>query len=859
MRCVFNNHRRKENMEQSEQKPLAEQKPLTEQKPLVIITGASGNIGEALARVLRKKYRVVGLDRPTSQGRLSDEPVDAHYDIDLSSADSVKSAFLQIAQEEGREIAAVVHLAAYFDFTGEESPLYQSVNVEGTRLLLKALQDFSVERFIYSSTMLVHKPGVPGSKINETSPVEPGWAYPESKAAAERVIQEEAGDIPYTLLRLAGIYDEQTAVPTLSHQIARIYERRLKGRLYAGNTAAGQAFLHKQDMIDAFERTIARRTSLPNENILLIGEEQCMSYEALQNRIAELLYGEQEHKTITVPEPIAKVGAWLEEKSEPLVPDDFDKGEKPFIRPFMIDMASDHYELDIRRAREHLGWQPKHSLYNTLESMIDNVKADAAQWYANNKIIPPDWLEEANRQGRNPNELIEKYHKQYRQQHREYLWGGFFNMGLGAWLISSAPTMGYDSTTLASSDLISGSLLLLFAFISLSWRQGWARWVCAGLGIRLLFAPLAFWAINPAAYLNTTLVGMLVIGFSVLSRPVPGISPTAAMIGPSSPPGWSHNPSEWFQRVPIILLAFVGFFISRYLTAYQLGHIDGIWEPFFTDPDGSNKNGTEAIITSSLSEAWPVPDAGLGAMTYALEILVGMIGSRERWRTMPWLVTLFGIMIVPLGIVSITFIIIQPILLGTWCTLCLIAAAAMLIQIPYSLDELVATGQFLHRRHKAGRPVLKIFFTGDSEEGISQKTKDNFEQNPLTILRESFTGTVNLPWNLAICILLGIWLMFTRLSLGHEGNMANWDHLIGALVITVSVCATAEIARPIRFLIIPLACALLVTPFVYDVSSWSIAFTMSCAIALIIFSVPKGKISNQHGNWAHQVKDIKSK
>ena len=49
---------------------------------------------------------------------------------------------------------------------------------------------------------------------------------------------------------------------------------------------------------------------------------------------------------------------------------------------------------------------------------------------------------------------------------------------------------------------------------------------------------------------------------------------------------------------------------------------------------------------------------------------------------MPWLVLLFGLMIVPLGVVSITFIVIQPILIGTWCTLCLIAAAAMLIQIP---------------------------------------------------------------------------------------------------------------------------------------------------------------------------------
>jgi hypothetical protein len=86
-----------------------------------------------------------------------------------------------------------------------------------------------------------------------------------------------------------------------------------------------------------------------------------------------------------------------------------------------------------------------------------------------------------------------------------------------------------------------------------------------------------------------------------------------------------------------------------------------------------------------------------------LEIITGLVGSSRRWRTMPWLVLLFGIMIVPLGAISIFFIIIQPIVIGTWCTLCLIAAAAMLLQIPYSFDELVATTQFLLRRRRRGR------------------------------------------------------------------------------------------------------------------------------------------------------------
>src|SRR3546814_13944325 len=94
------------------------------------------------------------------------------------------------------------------------------------------------------------------------------------------------------------------------------------------------------------------------------------------------------------------------------------------------------------------------------------------------------------------------------------------------------------------------------------------------------------------------------------------------------------------------------------------------------------------------------------------EVLMGVMGGRARWRTMPWMVLLFGIVVVPLGVISIYFIIIQPIVIGTYCTLCLLAALAMLIMIPYSLDELVAMGQFLILNTRRGRP----FWRARSEE-----------------------------------------------------------------------------------------------------------------------------------------------
>src|SRR3546814_728056 len=201
-----------------------------------------------------------------------------------------------------------------------------------------------------------------------------------------------------------------------------------------------------------------------------------------------------------------------------------------------------------------------------------------------------------------------------------------------------------------------------------------------------------------------------------------------------------------------------------------------------------------------------------------------------RWRSMPWLVLLFGLMIAPLGITSIFFIVIQPILIGTWSTLALIAAAAMLIQIPYSLDELLATLQFMRRRVKAGKSWLRVFLFGDTDEGTAGQLADEFDARPGAVMKEMWTGGVSLPWNFAAAAAIGLWLMFTRLTLGTEDGMADADHLIGALALTVISLAAAEVARALRFLLIPLGAALLVTPFIYDEAS--VATSPSNALCL---------------------------
>lgn len=814
-------------------------------RPVVLVTGASGWIGSALTRALQQRYRAVALDRRPG------EEAEASFVFDLGSDDSVELALRKVRDRFGMRIASVVHLAAYFDFTGKESPLYDKVNVEGTARLLRFLRELEleVEQFVYSGTMLVHEACRPGESIDETAPIRPGWAYPRSKARAEEVIRAERGDVPAVFLRIAGIYDDKTVVPTLAHQIARVYERNLKSHLYSGDLAVGQSMVHRDDLVDAIVRTIDRRHELPRDEIaILIGEPEAPSYGALQDRLGCLIHGERAWRTRVLPKTIAATGAWVQEKMEPVIPDAIDQGEKPFIRPFMVRMADDHYALDITRARTLLGWKPAHRIEEELAHIVAALKRDPVAWYRANKVTLPPWLESAALAQQNPEELRSGYWARRRAEQAEWRWAHFVNVALGAWLMASPPTLGYGGVH-AWNDMLCGLVIAVLGLFALSWRYSLARWLTGAVGVWLLFAPLVFWTPSAAAYLNDTLVGALVFGFALLTRPEPGVSPVAGETGPTIPPGWDFSPSDWTQRLPVIALAFIGLFISRHLAAYQLGHIEAAWDPFFQGVRTA-RNGTEEIITSAVAEAWPVSDAGLGAVVYLLEILVGISGSRARWRTSPWNVALFGLLVVPLGIVSITFIVIQPIILGTWCTLCLIGAGAMLAQIPYALDEIVAMAQFLKRRREAGQPLFLVFFVGDTDVGDRVESEyDPFGRRPGEILREALTSGVSLPWNLAICIAIGIWLMFTRVTLGTEGGMANADHLIGALLITVTVPALAEVARPVRLLNIPLGLALLVTPFALDATALQTIASLITGIAVITLSLLRGPIRSRYGAW----------
>jgi UDP-glucose 4-epimerase len=348
-------------------------------KKVIVVTGSSGRIGMRLIEKLGPEYQPIGLD---FVGATSNNPAMEFIYTDLGSDASVKAAFDRIRFAYGNRITAIVHLAAFYSFEGTNLENYDRITVKGTQRILNEAKKFEVEEFIFTSTMLVHNPTERGVIINEDAPIVGKWHYPASKVKTEHLMEKEHGNIPYTIMRIAGCYDDECNCIPISQNIARIYEKQLAGNFFPGDSAHGVPYIHFDDLVDAILLTIEKRKQIPQDLVLIIAEEDSISYRDLQTEIGLLIY-KKKWPMIWLPKFAAKFGAW----AQGLLP-----GPKPFIKPWMVDLADDNYQVTVERAKNVLGWVPKHSLRKTLPLIIADMKKDPVKWYKRHKMPVPKKL-----------------------------------------------------------------------------------------------------------------------------------------------------------------------------------------------------------------------------------------------------------------------------------------------------------------------------------------------------------------------------------------------------------------------------------------------------------------------------------
>jgi dihydroflavonol-4-reductase len=152
----------------------------------VLLTGASGFVGSAVARRLRDAgFAVRALVRPASPtAHLSDLGLE-FVRGDLRDPASLRNAMTGVRY--------LFHVAADYRLWARDPSELAKTNVEGTRALMQEALRAGVERVVYTSSVatLVARPD--GTSSDETMPLDEANAigvYKRSKVAGERAVEE---------------------------------------------------------------------------------------------------------------------------------------------------------------------------------------------------------------------------------------------------------------------------------------------------------------------------------------------------------------------------------------------------------------------------------------------------------------------------------------------------------------------------------------------------------------------------------------------------------------------------------------------------------------------------------------------
>jgi hypothetical protein len=106
------------------------------------------------------------------------------------------------------------------------------------------------------------------------------------------------------------------------------------------------------------------------------------------------------------------------------------------------------------------------------------------------------------------------------------------------------------------------------------------------------------------------------------------------------------------------------------------------------------------------------------------------------------------------------------------------------------------------------------------------------------------------PWNLAVCALLGVWLMFAPSALGSSNAAADADHLVGALLVTFAVIAWGDVARTARYLNLLIGAWLVLGAWTLSgATALGTANDVAVGLALLALTPRRGRVTARFGTW----------
>jgi nucleoside-diphosphate-sugar epimerase len=283
--------------------------------------------------------------------------------IEIRRADLDDIASLQSAVK-GTD--AVVHLAAYYTFSGKKE-MYQRVNVQGTRNLLTAMVKADVPRIVYCSSTEAMGP-TPDGIADESAECHPYYEYGRSKLKAENLVREASAEgIEHVILRPSGIYGPRN-VDDVSYWFIITFAKSIASSFIIGDGKKVLQFVNISDVVQGFALAL-ERFEMAKGKTYIITDSRAYSYEEIYGIMA-IIFG-KEPPRLHIPVALAKMMVapvqlvnWMRRKPN-------------FIwRVSSMDTFKVDRNYSIERARRELGYEPLHTLPEGL--------AETVTWYRKN-------------------------------------------------------------------------------------------------------------------------------------------------------------------------------------------------------------------------------------------------------------------------------------------------------------------------------------------------------------------------------------------------------------------------------------------------------------------------------------------
>jgi dihydroflavonol-4-reductase len=302
----------------------------------VLVTGASGFLGSAIASALRARGHAIRVLARRSSPRTNLNAADVVCEGDLRDRASLAAAL--------KGARYLFHAAADYRLWARDPEEIRRSNVEGTRLIMEEALSAGVERIVYTSSVATLKL-TDGAASTEDNPLADGegiGAYKRSKVAAERLVEAmiQRDGLPAVIANPSTPIGPRDVRPTPT---GRIIVEAASGRMPAF-VDTGLNLAHVDDVaaghIAALERgRIGERYILGGDNVFLA------------DMLADIarLVGRRPPK-LKLPRTMLYPIAYGAELLATL------RGVEPFITSDGLRMARHHMFFDDSKARRELGY-----------------------------------------------------------------------------------------------------------------------------------------------------------------------------------------------------------------------------------------------------------------------------------------------------------------------------------------------------------------------------------------------------------------------------------------------------------------------------------------------------------------------